>query len=104
VSPTRRPTGGQASRNSPHASTFAEPNTFDATVDFGAMRLGLGRSFVDGGDTEESAPVYKQWLQLEQRTFLIESAAFSELAPLMEQLSISATDAGVAFSKSNYVI
>jgi len=69
-----------------NAASFAEPNTFDATVDFGAMRLGLGRSFIDGQDTEQSAPVYKQWLQLQQRVFLIESASYSELAPLMEQL------------------
>lgn len=76
-------------RTEAKASVFAEPNSYDALVDFGTMRLGLGRSFVDGEDGDDCARVSKQWLRIQQRSFLIETARFSELAPLMDRLPAS---------------
>ncbi|HEY5910878.1 MAG TPA: hypothetical protein VJA21_09785 [Verrucomicrobiae bacterium] len=76
-------------RVEPNAASFAEPNTLDAAIDFGAMRFGAGRSFVEGAEGERTAPIFKQWLPAQSRAFLIEGAAGQDLLPLMEWLPAS---------------
>jgi hypothetical protein len=69
---------------------WAEPGLSDDTVDWGAMRLVRGLSFLSGPGGE-TRPVFKRWFRSpEGRQCLIESAAsYQDLLPLLESLPAS---------------
>ena len=59
----------------------------DQELDFGAMTIGAGRAFRSGpGPGSIEAPVMKAWNTLEGRHFLIETADYEDLTPLLETL------------------
>lgn len=51
----------------------------DESLDFGAMRIGTGRGFLLGRAAVGDLPMYKQWMNMEGRYFLIEQVPVPEL-------------------------
>jgi len=59
----------------------------DTQLDFGPMQVNMGRAFaVNGAPDTRSVRVFKQYQQIGDSTWLIESVPYSELAPLLSQL------------------
>lgn len=59
----------------------------DQELEFGSMRIGVGRAFSQGEPRGEGdVIVQKSWSRLEGRQFLIEAVDYLELAPLLERL------------------
>jgi hypothetical protein len=75
-----------ASRATLTDSALEEP---DPALDFGAMRMEQGIAYFLGRDLE-GIPVTKSWERLDGRQFLIESVAYPDLVPLLEQLQAEA--------------
>jgi len=68
---------------------LAEPDMVDEGLDFGELNLGSGRAFAESQDADEGGiGVAKQFLAVEGRRFLVESCAWTELAPLVEPLPV----------------
>lgn len=68
-----------------------DPDMTDETLDFGAMRIGTGSAFpldtpADDEFNSESAPVGKNWIQLEGRTFLIEKTDLRDIREKINRL------------------
>jgi hypothetical protein len=63
----------------------------DETLDFDAVQIGSGRAFalLENGLAEEVG-VAKGWVALAQRQFLVESAPYLEMKPLLETLPAKA--------------
>ncbi|MCW5553765.1 MAG: hypothetical protein KIS67_16605 [Verrucomicrobiae bacterium] len=61
----------------------------DERVDFGVMRMewGSGKAFAEPG-AGSTIRIFKEWQKLEGRQFLIESASYGELMPLLESLPV----------------
>lgn len=57
----------------------------DSHLDFGAMKIGVGKSFAIG-EQKLSFSVQKQWTQLDGRTLLIEQVPYSRIAALLGTL------------------
>jgi alpha-tubulin suppressor-like RCC1 family protein len=79
-------------------AVMAEPDLVDNTLDFGAMRMIPGKAFLlsaangnpsPGGDIPGSVPVFKQWLQTEQESWLIEAVEYSAVQDKLSQLAPS---------------
>lgn len=60
----------------------------DETLDFGTMRMGLGKAFVLGEDRTgaNTVPITKKWMTLEGRTFLIEAVEFQAVSERLQDL------------------
>ena len=70
----------------------------DETLDFGAMKMGPGKAFVLGTETETllgGIPVGKQWLNLEERTILCEEVAIPDVAKELNSLPLPAKSAAL---------
>ena len=72
----------------------------DTTLKFGTMTMGRGKAFVVGDSTSDDArkpssqiPVYKSWLHLQGRTFLMEEVPYQRIASQLKQLPASASAA-----------
>jgi len=67
----------------------------DDSLDFGAMRTGVGQAFplVQTGGRKTSAPVAKRWINSNGRTFLIEGVRYPSVKPELEKLPASKGDA-----------
>lgn len=65
------------------------PEAVDERVDFGVMRLewGSGKAFAEP-EAGGAIRIFKEWEKLEGRQFLIESAGYEELQPLLESLPV----------------
>ena len=66
----------------------------DNTLKFGAMTMGCGKVFVIGSQTTRDkgqTPVYKRWLHLQGRTFLIEEVPLVRLAADFDTLPLGAS-------------
>lgn len=70
-------------------SRAAEPERVDQRIDFGPMSMELcsGRAFSES-EPDQNALIRKEWKESEGRRFLIESARYVELAPLLESLPV----------------
>ena len=72
----------------------------DATLTFGAMKMGRGRAF-SIGNTEQSpsffegTPTYKRWFQLNGHNFLMEEVPYQRVAAQLEQLPAATGRAGI---------
>jgi hypothetical protein len=65
----------------------ADPDLVDEFIDFGHMQLTRGVAFRVGDNRPKDAiRVRKQWLKIQQRTFLIESVEYPAIKPLLEGL------------------
>jgi hypothetical protein len=64
----------------------------DENLDFGAMKMILGRAFLLGSDAHEGGVlVSKSWLKLEGRQFLVEEVPVDALADELAQLPVPQT-------------
>jgi hypothetical protein len=66
----------------------------DATLKFGAMTMGRGKAFAVGSQTarkRSQASVYKSWLHLQGRTFLIEEVPLVDMAADLNALPLGAS-------------
>jgi hypothetical protein len=61
----------------------------DQTLRFGAMKIGRGRAFLMGNDTQGTA-VSKEWTVSEGRQFLIEEVPMSQIAARLQTLPAAA--------------
>jgi len=69
---------------------MAEPDRIDETIIFGEMRLTQGSAFQVGeGASTDSIIVSKQLVEVEGRTFLIESADYREIEPMLKALDLA---------------
>lgn len=68
------------------------PGMTDDFVDYGSMAMAAGRALVVNG--EGAAPIYKRWLEIEGRTFLVEYAEYLRIKPLLETLPEAGAAAG----------
>jgi len=66
----------------------------DEHLDFGATQMPKGYAFALGAETN-TIPVTKQWLILDGRQCLIESAPFNRLAPLLKELPAPSGEAAL---------
>lgn len=66
-----------------------EPDQVDQRLDFGAMRMdaGSGKAFVEP-ESGNAVRILKEWKEIGGRRFLIESATYEELAPLLDSLPL----------------
>lgn len=64
----------------------------DEELNFGSMRIGSGRSFINGADETTLALVAKQWVVVGKRQFLVEAVVTSELIPAWKTLPPSSPD------------
>lgn len=60
----------------------------DETLDFGAMRIGRGRAFLMGNDSN-GVSVTKEWLSLNNRQFLVEEIPISQIAGELQTLPLT---------------
>ncbi len=70
-----------------------EENLLDETLYFGAMRMVAGKAFTLG-NAENSVPVSKAWVQINGRSFLVESSPYALLEPQLEALPVAAVEPG----------
>jgi hypothetical protein len=69
----------------PTINTFTQPNgTVDEMLDFGAMKMGLGRAFLIGSN--DKIPVAKHWAEIDGRNILIESFSFAMMQQGLQTL------------------
>ena len=69
----------------------------DENLNFGAMRMGLGRAFMLGQNPLDGVNVAKQWLNVNGRTILTESVSLPAIASQLNQLpSAQPATAGTA--------
>jgi hypothetical protein len=90
------------------AVDFVEPSQIagqinglaDVTLDFGAMRIGMGRAVTleDPQGNIWSEPMCKRWIQSEGRTFLIESVPYLKIK---DQLDALPPGQGAAVKRAN---
>jgi hypothetical protein len=67
---------------------MVEPDWMDDYIDFEAMHIGLGHAFsLDGS---ESLFVFKEWVTISARNFLVESLSYSQVKPLLDVLPVVA--------------
>ena len=61
----------------------------DEALVFGQMRIGTGKAFAVGEATKTKSPVqvFKQWLMLAERTFLVEEVPFVKVEQQLNALS-----------------
>ena len=79
----------------------------DTTLRFGSTTIGQGKAFAIGtADANSPTPVYKSWLHLNGRTFLMEEVPYQVVAPQLEQLpaSGSATAANANTASANSIL
>jgi len=69
----------------PTPTVSPDPITGGQFLDFGAMKMALGKAFLIGG-ASNSVPVAKQWVSSGGRTFLIESVPLSAIQSQLNQL------------------
>ncbi|HZQ46130.1 MAG TPA: hypothetical protein VFC07_03895, partial [Verrucomicrobiae bacterium] len=62
-------------------------------LDFGIMKMGSGKAFNLGGESN-SVPVYKQWSSTQGRTFLIESVPLNAIAAQLQRLPAGSSPSG----------
>ena len=69
----------------------------DTTLKFGSTTIGRGRAFLMDGEAEENhlkpsahVPVFKTWLHLQDRTFLVESVPLPRLKAQLQSLPSTA--------------
>jgi RHS repeat-associated protein len=60
----------------------------DETLNFGAMKIGRGRAFLMGADSDGVA-VSKEWLTLDGRQFLVEEIPMGEIAGQLQKLPLT---------------
>src|SRR6202042_1977402 len=60
-------------------------NDGDSYLEFGAMKMGRGKAFMLG-DSSSAAPVFKEWVTSQGRTFLVESIFLNSIATKMASL------------------
>ncbi len=68
--------------------------TADTTIGFGGMKMVPGRAFYTATTNRVSdvgVPVYKNWLQVNGRSFLVEDLIYSSIQPQLDQLQASIT-------------
>lgn len=66
---------------------MAEPDLVDNELIFGAMRMVRGRAFGLSEKTrQDSVPVVKRWMEMEQRQFLIEQVELPSIASALKDL------------------
>jgi hypothetical protein len=78
--------------NSSQNQSNTSPIMADQQLDFGVMKIGPGEAFLIG-DPAISRPrvrVLKQWVQIDNRTFLIEQVPLDSIASQLQQLPESA--------------
>jgi hypothetical protein len=72
-------------------STLKSPEGLeDATLSFGSMRMHQGKAF-SIGDTNSATPVFKSWMHLEGRTFLLEEVPYLRVKVPLQKLSAAMT-------------
>lgn len=67
----------------------------DEELDFGTMKIGAGRAFRLGADGGRSVPVGKSWIQVKQRTFLLEAVELSDVEAYLNELPAAPDGASV---------
>lgn len=70
----------------PKVSVPVEAEFVDETLHFGSMVMGPGRVFDLLNESETIAGVCKRWMKFDQRDFLVESVAYSEVRELLNAL------------------
>jgi hypothetical protein len=79
-------------------AVMEEPDLVDTTLDFAQMRMVPGKAFLlsaangnpaPGADIPGSVPVFKQWLQTEQESWLIESVEYAAVQDKLARLPAS---------------
>ena len=80
-------------------------DTTDTTLEFSSVTFGHGKAFLIGNAAQNRAikpaaqvPVYKTWLKLQGRTFLIEAVPYQRITKQLQALPLSAS----AASKVNF--
>jgi len=73
----------------------------DNQLDFGAMKIGPGKAFLIGGQTDQFIRVQKRWVSIQGRTFLVEEVPVNPITTQLQALppSSSASGNGVAPGK-----
>lgn len=69
-----------------HAVLKRKPELVDETLDFGQMRMILGKAFEIAPNARTKTPVAKRWREVDGRKILIESVEYELLRPSLEQL------------------
>lgn len=69
-------------------SLMAEPDVIEDTLDFGVMKIPMGRAYAGKATSirKSSVRVPKRWHTVDGRTFLVESISLAELQPLFAGL------------------
>ncbi len=74
-------------------AAMVEPDFKDELLDFGAMRMNLGKAFSIqndlGGESGVDVVIGKELLRVQGRDFLIESAEYESLEPLLDELPLA---------------
>ncbi len=79
----------------PEATTVTNGNMTDSQIlDFGDMKMGMGQAFfLNGQDGPVPAGIVsKQWIHVNNRTFLIELIGYSTLSNLLQGLQLHASN------------
>ena len=66
----------------------------DELLDFGAMKIGPGQAFAVEGKAGGRVPVQKQWVELENRTFLVEQVPVDAVTAELQELPGSSSGGG----------
>ena len=67
-------------------SQMVDPDVVEERLDFGLMDMPSGKAYLQEGQSVEPVRVLKQWLQINGRTFLVESIDLPTLEPLLASL------------------
>ncbi len=90
-----RPVSRVDSRSDPASS----PVLWDEELDFGSMRMGIGKTFVLGSEADCLAFVAKQWVVDGGRRFLVEAVAVPSLETSLQSLPTAPGGASVPRSE-----
>ncbi len=73
---------------SPPTPTVHPESDNDQTLNFGQTQMGRGSAYLLGQNLDE-IPVAKEWVQIQDRHFLIEAVPYQQVKPLLENLQAS---------------
>jgi hypothetical protein len=67
----------------------------DQRLDFGAMKMGPGSAFLLGHAGKSRTHVFEEWINAENRTFLVEQIPLPKIAAQLRALPAPSTDSGM---------
>jgi len=81
--------------------TPMESGVIDQHLDFGAMKMGPGKAFFAGQSGKSRARVFKQWVNADNRAFLVEQTPVQKFAAEIQSLPAYSPGTGTNFCPSS---